>query len=102
MERLRRTVRLAGRPTLPGLARVLAAAPLILVLAYAPYRMGAQVTGGLDPSATVNAWGGPTYLGALLAHWLDAAAGFYVAAFLLSRLLLPSQQEIIDRAQPGP
>lgn len=45
---------------------------------------------GLDPNATVNAWGGPTYLGALLAHSLDAMVGFYAAAFLLGRLLLPA------------
>lgn len=63
--------------------------PLVLVLAYTPYRMGAQVTGGLDPNATVNAWGGPSYPGALLAHWLDGIVGFYVAAFLLGRLVLP-------------
>ena len=43
-----------------------------------------------DPNATVNAWGGPTYLGALLAHYLDNIVSFYAAAFLLSRLLLPA------------
>lgn len=52
--------------------------------------MGMQVTGGLDPNATVNAWGGPTYLGALLARWLDGIVSFYAAAFLLSCLLLPA------------
>ncbi len=65
--------------------------PLVLVLLYTPLRMGQQITGGLDPNATVNAWGGPTYLGALLAHWLDGIVGFYAAAFLLSRLLLLPQ-----------
>lgn len=49
-----------------------------------------QITGGLDPNATVNAWGGPTYLGALLAHYLDGIIGFYAAAFLLNRILLPA------------
>ena len=34
--------------------------------------------------------GDPTYAGALLAHWLDSLAGFYAAAFLLSRLMLPA------------
>jgi hypothetical protein len=57
-------------------------------------RLGAQVIGGLDPNATVNAWGGPSYLGALLAHWLDGIVGFYVAAFLLSRLLLRPEGEL--------
>lgn len=87
--RLHRTIRLAGRPSLPNLARAVAAVPLVLVLLYTPFRMGMQITGGLDPNATVNAWGGPTYLGALLAHYLDGIVGFYAAAFLLSRLLLP-------------
>ena len=67
--------------------------PLVLVLLYQPFRMGAQVTGGLDPNATVNAWGGPAYAGALLAHWLDDIVVFYAAAFLLSRLLLPAAAE---------
>jgi hypothetical protein len=88
--RLRRTIRLAGALSLPRLARPAAAVPLVLVLLYAPFRMGMQITGGLDPNQTVNAWGGPTYLGALLAHYLDCIAGFYAAAFLLSRLLLPA------------
>lgn len=88
--RLRRTSRFAGGLSLPNLARVIATVPLVLVLLYAPFRMGEQVTGGLDPNATVNAWGGPAYLGALLAHWLDGIVSFYAAAFLLSRLLLPA------------
>jgi hypothetical protein len=87
--RLRRTIRFAAGLCLPNLARAVAAMPLVLVLLYTPFRLGMQITGGLDPNATVNAWGGPTYLGALLAHYLDGIAGFYAAAFLLSRLLLP-------------
>lgn len=88
--RLRRTVRLAAGPSLPNLARATIAVPLVLLILYTPFRMGTQITGGLDPNATINAWGGPTYLGALLAHWLDGIVAFYAAAFLLSRLLLPA------------
>jgi len=88
--RLRRTIRLAGGLSVPDLARAVAAVPLVLMLLFTPFRMGMQITGGLDPNATVNAWGGPTYLGALLAHHLDGIVGFYAAAFLLSRLLLPA------------
>jgi hypothetical protein len=88
LARLGRTVRLADGLSPANAARMLAAVPLVLVLAYVPARMGVQVTGGLDPNATVNAWGGPTYLGAMLAHWLDAVLGFYAAGFLLSRVLL--------------
>jgi len=61
---------------------------LVLLLLYAPFRMGAQVIGGLDPNSTINAWGGPSYARALLAHWLDCVIGFYVAAFLLSLVLI--------------
>ena len=89
-ERLGRTIRLADGPSVPNVARFIVTVPLVLALAYEPFRMGAQLTGGLDPNATVNAWGGPTYAGALLAHWLDSLAGFYAAAFLLSRLMLPA------------
>jgi hypothetical protein len=77
-----------------NLARVAATVPLVLLLAYAPFRLGAQLIGGLDPNATVNAWGGPSYLGALLAHWLDGLVAFYAAAFLLSRLLLRAEGEL--------
>lgn len=90
MRRLSRTIRFADGLSVPNLARVMAALPLVLVLVYAPVRMGAQISSGLDPNATVNAWGGPTYFGALLAHWLDAIVSFYVAAFLLSHVLLPA------------
>jgi hypothetical protein len=89
--RLGRTLRFAQGPAALNVARFLVTVPLLLVLAYAPLRMGAQVIGGLDPNYTVNAWGGPTYAGALLAHWLDAIVGFYAASFLLSRALLPSR-----------
>jgi hypothetical protein len=88
--RLGRTLRFAHGPSLPNVARALATVPLVLVVAYAPARMGAQVIGGLDPNNTVNAWGGPTYIGAMLAHYLDALVGFYAACFLLGRLLLSS------------
>lgn len=88
VSRLRQTIRLAGGLSLPNLARAVAAVPLVLVLLFAPFRMGMQIIGGLDPNQTVNAWGGPTYLGALLAHYLDCMIGFYAAAFVLSRLLL--------------
>jgi hypothetical protein len=87
--RLGRTIRLAAGPSLPNLARAVAAVPLVLAALYTPFRMGLQISSGLDPNQTINAWGGPTYLGALLAHYLDGMIGFYAAALLLSRLLLP-------------
>ena len=93
LARLSRTIRFAHGLSLQNLARVMATVPLVLVLLYTPLRMGAQIAGGLDPNATVNAWGGPTYPGALLAHWLDGIAGSCIAAFLLSQLLLPAAAE---------
>ena len=88
VRRLRRTFTLVNGSSLKNLARILTAALLLLVLLYAPYRMGEQIVGGLNPNSTVNAWGGPTYLGALLAHWLDSIVGYYCAAFLLSRVVI--------------
>jgi hypothetical protein len=72
----------AGGATLRALPAVL----LILVMLYMPWRMGSVLTGALDPNAVVNAWGGPTFTGAVLAHWMDAIIAFYAAAFLLGRL----------------
>jgi hypothetical protein len=95
--RMRRTIRLSRGA---AAARLLPIALLILVLLYCPYRMGAQIIGGIDPNSTVNAWGGPTYAGALLAHWLDCIVGFYVAAFLLGRLLAAGNSRGGGRGQP--
>ena len=81
---------------MPNLARAAAAVPLVLVLLFMPFRMGMQISGGLDPNATVNAWGGPTYLGALLAHYLDNIVSFYAAAFLLSRLLPATATRLVN------
>lgn len=68
--------------------RSVAALPLLTVIAYIFWRVGEQVTGGLDPNFTVNAWGGPTYLGAMACHYLDGALIMAVSAWLLARVLL--------------
>ncbi len=90
MARLGWTIRFRSGFSLLNLLRVLAVMPLLLVMAYSALRMGEQVIGGLDPNATVNAWGGPTYIGALLAHWMDSLLGFSIAAYLLGRVMLRS------------
>ncbi|WP_228540597.1 hypothetical protein [Nocardia sp. XZ_19_369] len=72
------------------LLRVLLAVPAMVVLVYCPFRIGVQVLAGLDPNFTVNAWGGPTYLGAMACHYLDAALLIAAAAYLLNKLLLPA------------
>ncbi|MGZ9828894.1 hypothetical protein ACXYTP_18460 [Tsukamurella ocularis] len=77
------------RPRTPALtpARLALAAPLLGLLVFAAFRAGVQVLAGLDPNFTVNAWGGPTYLGAMACHYLDLAVGGIVVVGLL-RLIL--------------
>jgi hypothetical protein len=69
------------------LVRVLIALPAAAMFLFCFWRAGVQLTGGLDPNFTVNAWGGPSYAGALACHSLDLfliAAG---AAWLIDRIL---------------
>lgn len=73
--------------------RAVAAAPLLGVIGYGFWRAGWQVTSGLDPSQVVNAWGGPSYPGAMAAHYLDCALGIAACAWLLDRILLPAPGE---------
>ncbi len=85
--RVARTAGALGRGT--GLGRVLLALPPALLFLYGFGRAGQQVTGGLDPNFTVNAWGGPSYLGAMAFHYLDLSLLMAAAAWLLDRILLP-------------
>ena len=74
-----------GEATQPG--RLLLALPAAALFLFCFWRAGVQVTGGLDPNFTVNAWGGPSYAGAMACHYLDLfllAAG---AAWLMDRIL---------------
>ncbi|GAB3295982.1 hypothetical protein EK0264_14680 [Epidermidibacterium keratini] len=83
----------AGRRLRAGLTerspRAVASLALAALLAYLAFRMGMQLTAGLDPAFTANAWGGPTYLGALLCHAIDAALISLIAVTAL-HLLLPA------------
>jgi hypothetical protein len=54
-----------------------------VVMVFLPLRAGQQVFAALDPDFTRDAWGGPSYLGASVAHWLDAALIFYGCAAIL-------------------
>jgi hypothetical protein len=56
------------------------------------FRAGLQVTSGIDPNATINAWGGPTYIGAMACHYLDGLLIMAAAAWLLN-LLLPARKK---------
>jgi hypothetical protein len=73
----------------PGSARPLAALLAAGLFSYCFWRAGLQVTAGLDPNSTVNAWGGPTYLGAMGCHYLDCCVLMAAAAWLLDHVLLP-------------
>ncbi|MCF8608646.1 hypothetical protein L5G28_00490 [Gordonia sp. HY285] len=84
--RVRRTLANASRGR--GLWRIVAAIIPAAVLLYGAFRAGVQVTGGLDPDFTVNAWGGPTYAGAMACHYLDALLMMAAAAWLLDKILL--------------
>lgn len=68
--------------------RALAVAPLIALLVYNAWRAAEQVLGGFDPHFTVDAWGGPTYLGAMYCHYLDLGLISATAALLIDRILL--------------
>ena len=70
--------------------RSAAALPPLAVIGYSIWRAGEQVTAGLDPNFTVDAWGGPTYLGAMACHYLDAALLIAVSAWLLNKILPPA------------
>jgi hypothetical protein len=87
LDRFTRTVSLRSGASPIRIAQALLAVVLSILLMFNFLRAGMQIIGGLDPNFTVNAWGGPSYLGALLAHYLDGACLFYVEAFLLNLAL---------------
>ncbi|EGD53679.1 hypothetical protein [Gordonia neofelifaecis] len=94
-ERAARRVRLtlAAARAGTGRGRALAAAAPAALLLYSAFRVGVQIIGGLDPAFTVNAWGGPTYLGAMACHYLDAGLLMAASAWLLDKILLPDSGE---------
>jgi len=76
-----------------GSWRTVAALPPLGLIAYDMWRAGEQVIAGLDPNFCVNAWGGPSYLGAMSCHYLDDAILTAASAWLLSKILLPAARE---------
>jgi hypothetical protein len=71
--------------------RLLCSAPLLALLVYSGWRTGEQITAGLDPNFTANAWGGPSYLGAMFCHYLDGGLLIAAAALLLNVILVRTQ-----------
>lgn len=90
--RIRATLRSGVHPL--NLLRCLAVAFLVLLEAYMAWRIGEQVFAGLDPSFTSNAWGGPSYPGAMFCHYLDGALLYPICHVLLRSVTVP--------ATPGP
>jgi hypothetical protein len=86
--RLARTTR-SGLSEPSAFGRAVLALALAGLFLYGLYRAGEQVTAGLDPNYTVNAWGGPTYLGAMACHYLDLLVLMGAAAWMLHLILLP-------------
>lgn len=75
----------------PGnLLRCLAVAFLVLLEVYMAWRIGKQVFAGLDPNFVRNAWGGPSYLGAMFCHYLDGALLYPICHALLRRTTIPA------------
>jgi hypothetical protein len=83
--RVARALGFGSEAAQPG--RLLLGLPAAALFLFCFWRAGVQVTGGLDPNFTVNAWGGPSYAGAMACHYLDLfllAAGI---AWLMDRIL---------------
>jgi hypothetical protein len=72
--------------------RSLAVLPFLSMFAYCLWRTGEQVTGGLDPNFTANAWGGPSYPGAMFCHYLDGGLIMAACAKLLNWIMIPSSE----------
>ncbi|MGI8879820.1 MAG: hypothetical protein ACR2KJ_04765 [Jatrophihabitans sp.] len=68
--------------------RALLSAPFGALMLYNVYRAAEQVVAGLDPNFTANAWGGPSYLGAMACHYLDGALLIAAGGWVVSRLLV--------------
>ena len=84
--------------------RSAAALPPLALIGYSFWRVGEQVIGGLDPNFTANAWGGPSYLGAMACHYLDAALMIAVGAWLLDKILpsaVAAEGSAAPRSAPG-
>ena len=83
--RVARALGFGSEAAQPG--RLLLALPAAALFLFCFWRAGVQVTAGLDPNFTVNAWGGPSYAGAMACHYLDLFLLAVGAAWLIDRIL---------------
>jgi hypothetical protein len=86
--RFRNTLLCKQGLTLLNLLRAIVCIPLVFFFIFLLWRAGLQVIGGLDPNFVINAWGGPTYLGASMTHWLDAILMFYAVVAILNIIMI--------------
>jgi hypothetical protein len=87
-ERTRNAIFLRNGRSKWQVAKAILVALLLLFFLFNFFRAGMQVLVARDPNATVNAWGGPGYWGASLAHWMDAIYLIYVEAGLIALLTM--------------
>lgn len=79
LHRVRLTI-LGGRQSAKATVRAVVVTLLSLIMLCAFFRAGMQIFASADPNFVVNAWGGPSRLGASFYHWLDCAVLFYITA----------------------
>jgi hypothetical protein len=79
-----RDLRHPGRSVAAGLPFGVVALAAALVTFQAAWRAGVQVFAAVDRDFTRDAWGGPTYLGASAAHWMDGVLLFAACSVLIA------------------
>lgn len=76
-----------ARSSVLGTVRIAGAVALAAFILYFVFRIGFQTTVGLNPVFVINAWGGPTSIGAFAAHGVDAIACIALTSVLLHTVL---------------
>lgn len=88
-----------------SLLRSLAVAFFVLMEVFTAWRIGLQVFAGLDANFVRNAWGGPSYLGAMFCHYIDGALLYATCHGLLRWITVPATRgpaaEQLDDAYSG-
>jgi hypothetical protein len=79
-----RDLRRLGRRVAAGLPVGVVTLAAALVTFQAVWRAGVQVFAAVDRDFTRDAWGGPTYLGASVAHWMDGVLLFAACSALIA------------------
>lgn len=90
--RIRSLLWAAGRGRPNAVLRLALSVPPFALVSWCAFRAALQITVGFDPNQVINAWGGPSYLGAMYCHYLDATAMTLPALYLLHLLLPPADQ----------